>query len=145
MRTILVTGATSGLGLELANRLMQAGDRVIAHGRDPDKLRDFPDRVVADLAELRQVDRLADEVLGNHESIDVLVNNAGVGGGAPGTGRELSADGIELRFAVNYLAGYHLARRLLPITGRVVNQAHDRAARRRLRDLSDSLIAERLS
>lgn len=125
MRTVLITGATDGLGLELARRLAAAGDRVIVHGRDPERVRQAresaggtTEAVLADLAELRQVDRLADEVNGR---VDVLVNNAGVGGGAPGTGREESKDGIELRFAVNYLAGYHLARRLAP--PRVVNVA----------------------
>jgi NAD(P)-dependent dehydrogenase (short-subunit alcohol dehydrogenase family) len=77
--------------------------------------------VVADLARLADVDRMADELAKRYERIDVLVNNAGVGFGAPGSGREESADGIELRFAVNYLAGYHLTRRLMP--ARVVNVA----------------------
>lgn len=69
----------------------------------------------ADLADLRAVDRLADEILSRYDRLDVLVNNAGVGPGADRSRREESADGIELRFAVNYLAGYHLARRLRPL------------------------------
>ncbi|MGH8975113.1 MAG: SDR family NAD(P)-dependent oxidoreductase, partial [Acidimicrobiia bacterium] len=99
---------------------------VIAHGRRAAKLDDLRaemtatagggrlNTVVADLADLRQVDRMAVELLDRLDRIDVLVSNAGVGFGAPGAGRELSADGYELRFAVNYLAGYHLTRRLLP-------------------------------
>ncbi|MEV1242500.1 SDR family NAD(P)-dependent oxidoreductase [Nonomuraea sp. NPDC049750] len=144
MRTILITGATDGLGRELARRLA-TDDRVIVHGRDPERVRRAradPERadaertradvggtgegvladaggttegVLADLADLRQVDRLADEVLGRFDRLDVLVNNAGMGGGPPGSGRAESQDGIELRFAVNYLAGYHLTRRLLPL------------------------------
>jgi NAD(P)-dependent dehydrogenase (short-subunit alcohol dehydrogenase family) len=67
-------------------------------------------------------------VLKRVDRLDVLVNNAGVGFGEPGAPRELSADGVELRFAVNYLAGYHLTRRLLPLLrasapARVVNVA----------------------
>jgi NAD(P)-dependent dehydrogenase (short-subunit alcohol dehydrogenase family) len=62
---------------------------------------------------------LAHGVLGSRESLDVLVNNAGIGTTAPGEGRRLeSADGYELRFAVNYLAGYLLTRLLLPLLKR---------------------------
>ncbi|MDP4507358.1 SDR family NAD(P)-dependent oxidoreductase [Nonomuraea turcica] len=135
MRTILITGATDGLGRELARRLATAGDRVIVHGRDPERVRRARERaggrtegILADLAELRQVERMAAEVRERFDRLDVLVNNAGVGGGKPFSGRQLSADGIELRFAVNYLAGYHLTRRLLPLLtasapARVVNVA----------------------
>jgi NAD(P)-dependent dehydrogenase (short-subunit alcohol dehydrogenase family) len=80
-----------------------------------------PEILLADLASLREVDKLADSITGE---LDVIVNNAGIGAGKPGTTREVSADGIELRFAINYLAGYHLTRRLLPqITSRIVNVA----------------------
>jgi NAD(P)-dependent dehydrogenase (short-subunit alcohol dehydrogenase family) len=106
---------------------------VLAHGRNPERLRTLHDElgvdtVQADLSELRQVDRLADEVLRRLDRLDVLVNNAGLGAGADHSRREESADGIELRFAVNYLAGYHLTRRLVPLLvasapARVVNVA----------------------
>ncbi|WP_245881751.1 SDR family NAD(P)-dependent oxidoreductase [Streptomyces milbemycinicus] len=84
--------------------------------------------LLADLADLRAVDRLADEILARHDRLDVLINNAGLGGGPPGSARQESADGYELRFAVNYLAGYRLTRRLLPLLtrsapARVVNVA----------------------
>jgi NAD(P)-dependent dehydrogenase (short-subunit alcohol dehydrogenase family) len=135
MRTILITGATDGLGRELARRLAAAGDRVIVHGRDPGRIRLARERaggttegVLADLADLRQVERMAAEVLDRFDRLDVLINNAGVGGGKPFSKRQESADGIELRFAVNYLAGYHLTRRLVPLLAssapsRVVNVA----------------------
>ncbi|SDU19210.1 SDR family NAD(P)-dependent oxidoreductase [Jiangella alkaliphila] len=124
--TVLITGATDGLGRWLALRLASTGVGVVLHGRNPARLdetareiraeggRDPVGVVRADLADLGQVDRLADEVLSRFPGLDILVNNAGVGFGEPGGRRELSPDGIELRFAVNYLAGYHLTRRLLP-------------------------------
>jgi NAD(P)-dependent dehydrogenase (short-subunit alcohol dehydrogenase family) len=126
-RTVLITGATGGLGRYLAQRLAQRGDHVLLHGRSRERAEreraeiveatgnDRVDVLVADLASLREVDRLADEVAGRYDRLDVLVNNAGVGTGEPGAPREESADGIELRFAVNYLAGYHLGRRLTPL------------------------------
>jgi NAD(P)-dependent dehydrogenase (short-subunit alcohol dehydrogenase family) len=134
VQTILITGATDGLGRELALRLGTAGARVLIHGRDAvraDRLRQDiraaggpePEVLLADLASLREVDKLANSISGE---LDVIVNNAGIGGGRPGTTREVSADGIELRFAVNYLAGYRLTRLLVPHlapTGRIVNVA----------------------
>lgn len=122
-QTVLVTGATSGLGRALAERLATAGATVIAHGRDAERLtrtraeiaeatgREV-DTVQANLADLAQVDRMANEVLDRYPQLHALVNNAGVGFGPPGGVREVSADGIELRFAVNHLAGYLLAQRL---------------------------------
>ena len=131
--TILVTGATDGLGRYVTTQLTKAGHQVLAHGRNAERLQALHDElgvdtVLADLGELRQVDRLADEVLGRLDHLDVLVNNAGIGAGSDHGRREESADGIELRFAVNYLAGYHLARRLVPLLvasapARVVNVA----------------------
>jgi len=120
---VLVTGSTSGLGQVLAQRLARMGATVVAHGRDPRRLEALAeqiaasggrniDTVQADLAEIRQVDRLADTVLRRHHRLHALVNNAGVGFGRPHGERELSVDGIELRFAVNHLAGYALAQRL---------------------------------
>ncbi len=122
-QTILITGATGGLGRALAHRAAEHGATVVAHGRDEQRLRELAleveeatgtsiDTVVADLADLREVDRLADSVLDTYDRLDVLVNNAGVGFGAPDGPRAESADGIELRFAVNHLAAYRLAGRL---------------------------------
>jgi NAD(P)-dependent dehydrogenase (short-subunit alcohol dehydrogenase family) len=134
VQTILITGATDGLGRELALRLGTAGARVLVHGRSAERADRVgadilaaggpePGILLADLSSLREVDKLAEGIDGE---VDVIVNNAGIGAGPPGGTREVSADGIELRFAVNYLAGYRLTRLLLPQlspTGRIVNVA----------------------
>jgi NAD(P)-dependent dehydrogenase (short-subunit alcohol dehydrogenase family) len=131
--TVIITGATSGLGRYLAEQLAGVGAHVVVHGRSADKaarvraeLGGRADTVIADLGSLAECDRLAAEIETRFDRVDVLVNNAGIGFGAPGSGRQQSADGIELRFAVNYLAGYHLTRRLIPLLtasapARVVN------------------------
>ena len=118
---VLVTGATDGLGRALAGALAEAGDTVLVHGRNEERIAETLAEIGgearpyrADLASLEEVDRLADEVLAAEPRLDALVNNAGIGSDVPGGGaRQESADGIELRFAVNYLAGYRLTRRLL--------------------------------
>jgi NAD(P)-dependent dehydrogenase (short-subunit alcohol dehydrogenase family) len=138
-RTILITGATDGLGRALARGLAARGDTVILHGRDKARLDDVageigaghdrPLTVRADLAELDQVRRLAEDVRGATDRLDVLVSNAGIGGGLPeGPERATSHDGYELRFAVNYLAGFLLTLELLPLLrrsapARIVNVA----------------------
>jgi NAD(P)-dependent dehydrogenase (short-subunit alcohol dehydrogenase family) len=130
-QTILITGATDGLGRALAARLAAAGPTLLIHGRDEargeatisqieattgnEKLR----WLRADLASLEQVRALAERVLAQSERLDVLVNNAGIGTSLPGGARRSeSQDGYELRFAVNYLAGYLLTRSLLPSLAR---------------------------
>jgi NAD(P)-dependent dehydrogenase (short-subunit alcohol dehydrogenase family) len=109
---VLITGATSGLGRYLAGQLAGSGWQVLAHGRDPARVADVAAELgggtrgyVADLASLGDVRELAALVRAEVPRLDVLVNNAGIGFGAPGEGREVSADGHELRFAVNYRAG----------------------------------------
>ena len=72
--------------------------------------------------------KLAEEIAAGHERLDVLINNADIGFGAPGAARELSQDGYELRFAVNYLAPFLLTHLLLPLLersapARIVNVA----------------------
>ncbi|GLP70808.1 3-oxoacyl-ACP reductase [Streptomyces sp. TUS-ST3] len=124
MSTILITGATSGLGRHIAFELLRSGHTVLAHGRDPERTGSLvkelrsegeADGFVADLASLAQVRELGAKVAEAHPELDVLVNNAGVGAGSPGSGREVSADGHELRLAVNYLAPVALSRALLPV------------------------------
>jgi NAD(P)-dependent dehydrogenase (short-subunit alcohol dehydrogenase family) len=121
-QVILITGATDGLGRGLAAELAVAGATVLVHGRreerGADVVRELGERARfyrADLASLDEVGRLADEVLAREPRLDVLVNNAGIGTTLPGDGERVeSRDGYELRFAVNYLAGFALTRLLLP-------------------------------
>ncbi|MER6686892.1 SDR family NAD(P)-dependent oxidoreductase [Streptomyces olivaceoviridis] len=124
MSTVLITGATSGLGRYVAFELVRSGHLVLAHGRDRARTERLVEELrtegaaegfVADLARLAEVRELGARVAEAHPGLDVLVNNAGVGGGTPGSGRELSADGHELRLAVNYLAPVVLTRALLPV------------------------------
>jgi NAD(P)-dependent dehydrogenase (short-subunit alcohol dehydrogenase family) len=119
---VLITGATSGLGRYLARELAGSGWQVLAHGRDPGRVADLSAELagdargyVADLASLGDVRELAALVRAEVPRLDVLVNNAAVGFGAPGEGRQVSADGHELRFAVNYLAPVLLTRLLVPL------------------------------
>ncbi len=135
-KTILVTGSTDGVGRTVAERLCAEGARVIVHGRDRARGREVAERIEkgggsalflqADLASLAEVRKLAEAVRRETDGLDVLVNDAGIG--TAGGGREVSADGFELRFAVNYLADFLLTRLLLPLVearapSRIVNVA----------------------
>ena len=130
---ILVTGATDGLGKGVAIELAKAGATVLLHGRDDERGRSTLSQIAeatgndklwwyrADLASLAEVRELGERVAADHEQLDALVNNAGIGSNHPGGGvRQESADGFELRFAVNYLAGFLLTRLLL---ARIVSSA----------------------
>ncbi|MEU7027915.1 SDR family NAD(P)-dependent oxidoreductase [Streptomyces sp. NPDC046275] len=139
-RTTLVTGATSGMGRDLALALAAHGGTLLLHGRDAGRLdavaaevrAAHPGTAVrtyrADLSDLDQVHALADRVRAAEPHLDGLVHNAVAGGGPRPLVRELSAQGHELRFAVNHLAPYALTRGLLPLLtasapARVVNVA----------------------
>lgn len=123
-QVILVTGSTDGLGREVARRLAAGGAHVIVHGRNVERGRALVAEIeaagagsarfiAADLASLDAVRTLAETILSEYERLDVLVNNAGIWLNRSNE-RQLSADGHELHFAVNYLAGYTLTRLLLP-------------------------------
>ena len=124
-KTALVTGSTDGVGRVVAKRLAALGARVLVHGRDRERgeglvaeLRaqghDDVDFIGADLASLAEVRRLAASVAASEERLDILVNNAGIGSGGSSGRRAESQDGFEMRFAVNYLAGFLLTHLLLP-------------------------------
>ncbi len=137
-RTCLVTGATSGIGLETAAGLAREGARVLIVGRDPargEAARELiakqsgNDRVellLADLASQAEVSKLADAVKARCDALHVLVNNAGV----VNMNRQLTVDGLEATFAINHLAYFALTHRLLDVLrasapARIVNVASD--------------------
>jgi NAD(P)-dependent dehydrogenase (short-subunit alcohol dehydrogenase family) len=140
-RTVLVTGATDGLGKAVAVELARAGTAVLVHGRSLERAEEATADIRAasgntllracagDLASLAQVRSLAETVRSQAPRLDALVNNAGIGTVEPGAGKRLeSTDGHELRFAVNYLAPFLLTRLLEPLLvrsapARIVNVA----------------------
>lgn len=153
-KTVLVTGATDGVGRKVAIELGRLGADVLLHGRDRSRaeaamaeIRGGGNSAVAfyraDLASLAQVRALAAAIRQDRPRLDVLINNAGIGSRLEGPQRRESADGHELRFAVNYLAGFLLTRLLLPLIGasapaRIVNVA---SAGQAPIDFADVMIA----
>ena len=123
-KTVLVTGSTDGVGRLVAHRLVDQGARVLIHGRDRTRGEQLLKEIragdhgsaaflPADFSSLAEVRRLADTIRQECDGLDILINNAGVGSGGSAGKREVSQDGHELRFAVNYLAGFLLTRILL--------------------------------
>jgi NAD(P)-dependent dehydrogenase (short-subunit alcohol dehydrogenase family) len=122
---ILITGSTGGLGREVALQLAGPGTHIIVHGRSLERGQEVVDElkargstarfVGADLGSLNQVRGMIAQLKREYTRLDVLVNNAGIGRGQPDAPREVSADGHELRFQVNYLSHFLLTRELLPL------------------------------
>src|SRR5258707_8712764 len=137
-KTVLITGSTDGLGKLVARHAAQRGAFVILHGRNERKGAAVTDEIInesrndhlkyynADFGSLAEVKLLGEKILKNHPRIDILVNNTGIGKGKDNQ-HELSKDGFELRFAVNYLAHVLLTEILIPAVSqgnaRVVNVA----------------------
>lgn len=136
-RTVLVTGATSGIGHQTARLLAERGATVLVHGRTAEEAHAAVDRLVslsgapadrlcafgADFSCLEEVEQLAGRVKAEHPRLDVLVNNAGM---AAPERHTVTADGNEIAFQVNFLAHYLLTHLLEPALtsdpgGRVVN------------------------
>jgi NAD(P)-dependent dehydrogenase (short-subunit alcohol dehydrogenase family) len=138
-KTVLVTGSTDGVGRYVAAKLAAAGAKVLIHGRDRERAQALADEIrrhgkgeaifyQADLSSLAGTRQLAEAVLADHKRLDLFISNAGIGSQNQGPQRQISADGYELRFAVNYLSGFLLARLLLPqlkasAPSRIVNVA----------------------
>lgn len=133
-RRIVITG-TGGLGYEAALALARAGAQVVLAGRNAEKGKAAVAAIAAavpsaaaefevlDLASLHSVSEFANRMIARGEPIDVLINNAGI---MSPPQRELSANGYELQFAVNYLGHFALTAWLLPLLrarpgARVVN------------------------
>jgi NAD(P)-dependent dehydrogenase (short-subunit alcohol dehydrogenase family) len=135
-KTVLITGSSDGLGREVALLAARAGATVLLHGRNREKTSGVLDEVreagsrdaelyVADLSSLAEARRLGGEVAARHPRLEVLINNAGI---LLGGERQESRDGLELHFAVNYLAPFLLTGLLLPslkagAPSRIVNVA----------------------
>jgi len=138
-KTVLITGSTDGVGRYVAKRLAAEGANVLIHGRDAARAKALVEEITrdghaaprfyqADLASLAGARALAAAVIADHKRLDVFVSNAGIGSLNSGPERRESADGYELRFAVNYLSGFVLAHLLLPLIkaaapSRIVNVA----------------------
>jgi NAD(P)-dependent dehydrogenase (short-subunit alcohol dehydrogenase family) len=120
-KTIVITGATSGIGEVAAQRLAAEGARIVLVARDRQRAAETlrkleasaPGRghtaYYADLSRLVEMKRVAQEILAGEQQIDVLVNNAG----ALFTHRELTEDGLERTFATNHLAYFVITNLLL--------------------------------
>ncbi|WP_444909552.1 SDR family NAD(P)-dependent oxidoreductase [Microbulbifer sp. TRSA005] len=131
-KTILLTGATDGIGLETAKLLASKGHTLLLHGRSKSKLakvkksisQDYPkttiDTFLADLTNLSEVEALAVKVKSHYSNIDVLINNAGV----LKIPNPVTDSGYDIRFIVNTIAPYILTKHLLTLfnsSGRVIN------------------------
>jgi NAD(P)-dependent dehydrogenase (short-subunit alcohol dehydrogenase family) len=137
-KTVLITGSTDGVGRVVAKRLGEADARVLVHGRNRQRGEEVVREIEqaggaaeflqADLSSLAEVRGLAGQVRQTTDRLDLLINNAGIGAGGEESGRQESADGHELCFAVNYLSGFLLTHLLLPLLkdsapARIVNVA----------------------
>ena len=124
-RIVLVTGSTDGIGRATAAGIAAAGHELILHGRDADKGRRVvreleektgsrPDLVIADYAVQDDIRRMAAAIASRYTRLDVLINDAGTYQKT----RQLTEEGVELTFAVNYLGPFLLTGLLLPLLER---------------------------
>ncbi len=136
-KTILITGATDGLGKALSLSLAKEGHHLLVHGRNQDKVNELVKQLMslnnssritpylADYSSLENVRKMSSEISSHEGHLDVLVNNAGIGAGTGDEEKQLSEDGYELRFAVNYLSSFHLTRALLPLLKKSATKSND--------------------
>jgi NAD(P)-dependent dehydrogenase (short-subunit alcohol dehydrogenase family) len=154
MPTALITGATDGVGRLVARQLAAKGFRMLVHGRSRERGESLVREIEAaggkatflqaDLASLTEVRKLAAAVKAETSKLELLINNAGIGSTGDRPGRQVSADGHELRFAVNYLSGFLLTHLLLPLLkaaapSRIVNVA---SAGQKALDFDDIMLTK---
>ncbi len=131
-KTVLLTGATDGIGLEVAIRLAASGHELLIHGRSAAKLEAAVKKIegqvagvtvqkfLADMSDFGQVSRLVEALIDNGTRVDALVNNAGIFK----TAMPLTADGLDVRFVVNTITPYQLTTGIEPLLAadaRIVN------------------------
>lgn len=154
-KIVMVTGASSGIGVETARALARQGATVLIAGRNNERTNAVRDALreetknesieafIADFSSLKAVKGLAERVRDQYDRLDVLINNAGLWHSK----FTLSADGYEDTFAVNHLAGYLLTEELLPLmreakSARIVHVASRLHKSPRTLDL-DNLMCEK--
>lgn len=135
-KTVLITGATDGIGKQTANEMANSGYQLILHGRNDDTVKRTVNEISqqsgnkhiagleADLASLDEVKQLAEQVRQQYDTLDILINNAGIYQDR----REMTGDGFEKTFQVNYLSHFLLTNKLLKLLkkrddSRIVNVA----------------------
>ncbi|MEM6614318.1 MAG: SDR family NAD(P)-dependent oxidoreductase [Cyanobacteria bacterium P01_C01_bin.72] len=123
MKTILITGSTDGIGKLVAIKLALEGHEIYLHGRNSEKLATVVAEIkkqannanikglVADFADLDAVKQMSKQIKKELSKIDVLINNAGVYNSSQGQNN----DGLDMRFAVNYLAPFVFTNELIPL------------------------------
>jgi NAD(P)-dependent dehydrogenase (short-subunit alcohol dehydrogenase family) len=127
-KIMLITGSTDGLGRLIAEHMVRMNASVLLHGRNEEKGKSVQNELSrimprthlkyynADFSSLKEVSDVANNIKAEQDHIDVLINNAAIGSGKmQGNNREFSADGIELRFAVNYVAQVLFTEKLLSL------------------------------
>lgn len=156
-KTVLITGATAGIGAATAARLYAMGARVILHGRNPARLAAAIEKILrlvpegagrldvltADFEVMAQVYAMVEAFQRRYDRLDVLINNAG----AFYLRRQETPDGFEKTFAVNYLAHFLLTTRLLPILkasapARIITVSSDAHFQAKL-DFSDLMLKKK--
>jgi len=135
-KTVLITGATDGIGEQTALELARRGHRILLHGRNEEKGKNVLEAIkkesgngdndlyLSDFADLAAVQEMAGQIKENESSLDVLVNNAA----NYYKERRLTTDGLEMTFTVNHLAPFVLSLNLLPLLkasapARIINVA----------------------
>lgn len=123
MKTLLITGSTDGIGKLTATKLAKDGHRILAHGRNSEKLQEAISEIkasaqndkvngyVSDLSDFGSIQKMMAQLTKEHSKIDVIINNAGV----YNSKIQQNKNKLDIRFAVNYFAPYILTNGLLPL------------------------------